>query len=80
MAGKCTLNVQKSVCICPLCVCVCVLNYSACLCDERRWVYFAKLKIDFLTQEMKDRERERETDRQTSAERASLLNHAHSQS
>ncbi len=57
-----------------------MLNYSACLGDERRWVYFAKLKIDFLTQEMKGRERERETDRQTERERAYLLNHAHSQS
>ena len=42
----------------------------------------AKLKIDFLTQEMKDRETERETEgeRERQRRRAYLFNHAHSQS
>lgn len=42
----------------------------------------AKLKIDFLTQEMKDRETERETggERERKGRRAYLFNHAHSQS
>lgn len=69
------------MCKSSLCERVCSIIQSASMMREDGFI-LAKRKIDFLTQEMKDREKDRDRSRETdrARERTYVFNHAQCQS